>query len=34
MAEMSTLDQEFDFFFLIEYNHLSDARDMYGSRST
>ena len=33
-AKMSTSDQEFDFFFSIEYSHLSNARDLYGSRNT
>ena len=31
-VEMSTSDQEFDFFF--GYSHFSDARDLYGSRNT
>ena len=33
-AEMSASDQEFNLFFLTKYNHLSDAHDLCGSRST
>ena len=33
-AKMSTSDQEFNFYFSIEYSHLSDACDLYGSRNT
>ena len=32
-AEMSTSDQEFNF-FSIEYNHLFDAHNLYGSCNT